>query len=128
MAKTGMYSILAAVASLAAATDARAMDARFAWSGIPRCSRVSPAFTMHGVPAGTASLRFALRDEDRPGSNHGGATIPYAGPSVPRGAVDHRGPCPPEGQMHLYFWTVDAIDAVGNVLATASASGRFPPN
>ncbi|MGB9118721.1 MAG: phospholipid-binding protein, partial [Bradyrhizobium sp.] len=36
----------------------------------------------------------------------------------------YTGPCPPSGQ-HIYRFTVQALDASGKVLASASASRPF---
>ncbi len=113
--------------ALAAATPASAMSASFSWAGIAACSGPSPAFTVTSAPAGTANLRFAMRDQNVPGFNHGGGTVPFAGGKVAQGAIGYRGPCPPGGETHLYIWTIEALDASGKVLATTTAQGKFPP-
>ena len=116
-----------AVAALATASPASAMSASFSWNGIAACSGPSPAFSVTGAPAGTANLRFAMRDQNAPNYNHGGGTVPFAGGKVAQGAISYRGPCPPGGEVHRYVWTIEALDASGKVLATATAQGRFPP-
>jgi phosphatidylethanolamine-binding protein (PEBP) family uncharacterized protein len=126
-----MKSIVIATSFVAiafvAATPAFAMSASFSWTGIAACSGPSPAFTISGAPAGTASLRFAMRDRNAPDYNHGGGTVAFAGGRVAQGAISYRGPCPPGGETHLYVWTIEALDASGKVLATTTAQGKFPP-
>ena len=87
----------------------------------------SPPFTLNGIPAGTRKLRFTMTDLDAPNFVHGGGAIVYGGQrSIPQGAFSYRGPCPPSGQ-HRYRWTVDAEDAAGHTLATATITRKFPP-
>jgi len=123
--------IAAVAASLllpvAIATPASAMSASFSWNGITACSGPSPAFTVSGAPAGTANLRFAMRDQNVPDYNHGGGTVPFGGGKVAQGAISYRGPCPPGGETHVYIWTIEALDGSGKVLATTRAQGKFPP-
>jgi phosphatidylethanolamine-binding protein (PEBP) family uncharacterized protein len=116
-----------ALATLTIASPASAMSASFSWNGITACSGPSPAFTVSGAPAGTASLRFAMRDQNVPDYNHGGGTVAFAGGKVAQGAISYRGPCPPGGESHLYIWTIEALDGSGKVLATTTAQGKFPP-
>jgi hypothetical protein len=116
-----------ALAALVTATPASAMSASFSWNGIAACSGPTPAFSVSGAPAGTANLRFAMRDQNVPDYNHGGGTVAFAGGKVAQGAISYRGPCPPGGETHLYIWTIEALDASGKVLATTTAQGRFPP-
>jgi hypothetical protein len=54
------------------------------WDGIKACSgqpisSPSPAFSMSGVPAGTAELEFRMVDLDAPRFNHGGGKVRYTG-------------------------------------------------
>ncbi|WP_237481747.1 hypothetical protein [Lichenibacterium dinghuense] len=112
---------------LATALPAAAFSARFSWRGIPACGTVSPAFALKGVPRGTASLNFALRDRDAPDAPESGSTVPYAGRgAVPKGAVTYTGPCPPKGTSHHYIWTIHAIDAKGGDLDMTEAAGNYP--
>ena len=110
----------------------RAQMSRFAvdvtWAGSKSCfDPQSPPFTLNGVPPGTQRLHFAMKDLDAPDFRHGGGTVAYDGQRlVPRGAFSYRGPCPPQGQ-HRYQWTVEAVDAAGHTLATASITQKFPP-
>jgi hypothetical protein len=98
------------------------------WAGSKSCfDPQSPPFTLNGVPPGTQRLHFAMKDLDAPDFRHGGGTVAYDGQRlVPRGAFSYRGPCPPQGQ-HRYQWTVEAVDAAGHTLATASITQKFPP-
>ncbi len=114
-------------ALLSGASPAAALSATFSWRGIPACGTVSPAFALKGVPRGTASLSFALRDRDAPDAPQSGATVPYAGRgTVPKGAVAYTGPCPPKGARHHYIWTIHALDPHGADLDMAEAAGNYP--
>jgi phosphatidylethanolamine-binding protein (PEBP) family uncharacterized protein len=122
-----LASAVIGLALLGAPGEANAFGASFSWSGIPACSSVSPAFRLSGVPKGTKRLRFRMTDLNKPSYPHGGATVNYSGSSVRRGAIGYTGPCPPGGERHRYRWTVQALDASGKVLGTASATRTFPP-
>jgi phosphatidylethanolamine-binding protein (PEBP) family uncharacterized protein len=105
------------------AVDADAMSASFRW-----CAG-SPEFTLSGVPAGAANLRFAMTDLDVPGYDHGGGTIRYDGVrTIPCGAFSgaFKGPSPPPGQVHRYRWKIEALGANGKALATTSAQRKYP--
>ena len=107
---------LAAVAALAlAATPARAdaFSARFSWAGIPACAKISPAFTLAGVPAGTKTIGFTMHDLDVPGFRHRGSAVAFTGDTVARGAIKYIGPCPPGGAHHRYRWNIEARDVFG---------------
>lgn len=123
--KLGLIAASALLFTLAPHT-ASAMSAAFTWAGIAPCEKVSPAFTLKDVPAGTEKLSFVMHDRDAPHFQHGGSTILYAGPKVPSGAIAYIGPCPPTGSVHHYVWTVEALDGKGKVLAKAMAEGSFP--
>jgi phosphatidylethanolamine-binding protein (PEBP) family uncharacterized protein len=103
------------------------MPVRFSWTGIPACASISPAFELKVVPIGTKHLRFAMTDLNVPKFPHGGSTIAYNGEKVSRGAIRYTGPCPPRGDRHNYRWTVEALDAAGNILAKGRATAAFPP-
>ena len=118
---------LAIALMMATTKHAGAFSAAFSWAGIPACEKISPAFRLAGVPAGTKLLRFAMVDLDVPTFRHGGSTINYDGETVGQGAVSYIGPCPPASQRHRYRWTIEALDAGGKVLATATATDIFPP-
>lgn len=117
----------AAALMLASMQDASAFTARFSWSGIKPCDRVSPAFTIIDAPKDTQSLRLTMRDEDAPNFRHGGGAVAYdGGGTVPQGAINYIGPCPPAGSVHRYVWTIEALDKSRKVIARANAEGRFP--
>jgi phosphatidylethanolamine-binding protein (PEBP) family uncharacterized protein len=121
---------LATVAALAlAAMPARAVafGVRFSWAGIPACAKISPAFTLAGVPAGTKMLSFVMHDLDVPGFHHGGSSVAFTGDTVAQGAIKYIGPCPPGGAHHRYRWSIEARDASGKVIATTATSRTFPP-
>ena len=113
--------------SLGFALPAHALTAKFSWSGTSRCTNESPPFFITGAPEATRQLRFLMRDADMPSFNHGGSTVAYPDTGkVPMGAIAYIGPCPPEDETHRYVWTIDALDASGNVLATTQVEGNFP--
>jgi phosphatidylethanolamine-binding protein (PEBP) family uncharacterized protein len=120
-------SILAMLTLTVVAAGAETFSVHFSWAGIPACEETSPAFELAGVPAGTRRLSFNMTDLDVPTFHHGGSAIPYEGSAVKRGAIRYIGPCPPGGQRHRYRWTVQALDAAGKVLGTATATATFPP-
>ena len=127
---TSSLPVLAAavgLAMVAAPGEAKAFSARFSWAGIPACEKISPAFELSGVPAGTKQLRFAMKDLDVPTFHHGGSTIAYQGDAVRKGAIRYIGPCPPRGERHRYRWTIEALDAADRVIGTATATAPFPP-
>jgi phosphatidylethanolamine-binding protein (PEBP) family uncharacterized protein len=119
---------LAAAASVAGLSSAHAFEASFSWKGVAACSGGSPAFTIKGAPAGTAQLRFGLKDLNAIDFPHGGSTVAYAGKgTVPAGAINYRAPCPPAGEHHKYVWTIESLDASGKVLGKTQVSGVYPP-
>jgi len=126
--QTMLFAIaLAGLAVAAAPAKSASFSARFSWAGIPACQKISPAFELSGVPSGTERLRFEMKDLNVPGFHHGGSIVAYAGDAVKQGAIRYIGPCPPGGERHRYRWTIEALDAAGKVLGTASAQATFPP-
>jgi phosphatidylethanolamine-binding protein (PEBP) family uncharacterized protein len=121
-----------AAAALAASSpvtaQAPAFSVDFTWDGTAACfDPKSPPFSLAGVPPGTQQLTFVMKDLDAPTFVHGGGFISFAGQNqVSRGAFSYKGPCPPSGQ-HTYQWTVQAQDATGRTLATATVAKKFPP-
>ncbi len=102
------------------------IEVAFTWAGIEACSLISPAFTVTGVPEGTIRLRFTMTDLDVPSYEHGGGTVGFSGhPEIPAGAFRYKGTCPPSGS-HRYRWTVQALDASGQVVGEGSATRDFP--
>jgi phosphatidylethanolamine-binding protein (PEBP) family uncharacterized protein len=129
MIKFSLLWLSAIVGLTMAAMPARAnaFTASFSWAGIPACEKISPAFELAGVPAGTKQLRFSMKDLDVPTFHHGGSTIAYQGDAVKQGAIRYIGPCPPRGERHRYRWTIEALDAAGQVMGSTSATATFPP-
>lgn len=128
------YLPLIALGMIATAGPARAdMALSFpSWGDIPRCtsghpnSVGNPQFSLTGVPAGTATVTFRLKDLDVPNYNHGGATLRMTSSgTVPFGTFTYKSPCPPGG-VHTYEWTATAQDAQGAVLAVAKARRKYP--
>jgi hypothetical protein len=97
MKRSALSWLSAIVALMIAAMPAHAdaLSASFSWSGIPACEKISPAFTLAGVPAGTKRLRFEMHDLNVPDFHHGGSAVAYEGAAVPQGAIHYIGPCPP---------------------------------
>lgn len=97
----------------------------FEWGPTGKCfDSKSPPIKLSGVPKGTAKLRFRMRDLDAPNYHHGGGTVAYSGAnSLPYGAFRYKGPCPPS--PHVYRFSVDALDAKGKKLGSATAKKRF---
>jgi hypothetical protein len=123
---------IVALAVVAASSPASAQAPSFgvdvSWDGTAACfDPKSPPFTLSGVPTGTKRLTFVMKDLDAPSFPHGGGTIAFTGQTqVSRGAFSYKGPCPPSGQ-HSYQWMVEAQDAAGKTLATATVTKKFPP-
>ena len=115
------------LAMAAAPGRAEAFTARFSWSGIPACEKISPAFDLGGVPAGTKRLRFEMTDLDVPTFYHGGSTIAYQSEAVRQGVIRYIGPCPPRGERHRYRWSIEALDASDRVLGRTETTQTFPP-
>jgi phosphatidylethanolamine-binding protein (PEBP) family uncharacterized protein len=121
-----MKTILLVPFALFAASPAVAADmaVSFSW-----CGTRSPDFTLANVPKGTAQLDLRMVDLFVPGYPHGGGKLAFKGQkAIPCGAITSgfEGPSPPPPQVHEYQWTVKALDAGGQVLATAKASRRYP--
>ena len=123
---SSLCAVLAPLAALAQAGFAVTPT----WEGVKACSgqptsSPSPAFSLAGVPAGTAELEFRMVDLDAPSFNHGGGKVRYGGQArIPPGAFQFIGPCPP--QTHRYEWTVTARDGSGKSLGTARAIKNYP--
>ena len=102
------------------------------WGNIPSCdignpNKVgNPAFVLKGLPEGTTTVQFRLKDLDVPSYNHGGSKriSMTADGIVPAGSFTYKSPCPPSG-AHTYEWTVTARKG-GKVLARATAQRRYP--
>ena len=112
------------LALLASPAAAQSFSASFRW-----CPQASPAFSLRGVPKGTAKINLTMMDLDVPSFQHGGGDVAYSGQnSIPCGALSkatYSGPNPPSGS-HTYRWTIKALNAGGGVLAQTTAQRRFP--
>lgn len=70
-------------------------------------------------------------DNDFTSFDHGGGSVDASSlvnSGIPSGALKrYRGPCPPNFSSfgHDYTWTFQAMDAAGNVLATATKTKTF---
>ena len=104
----------------------------FEWGDIPKCTSgnpntvANPVFKLEGLPAGTTSVQFKLKDRDVPGYDHGGSKrlgITSSG-RVPTGVFKYKSPCPPNG-VHTYEWTATARNG-NKVIGTAVASRKYP--
>lgn len=122
-----VFTGLALSASMAAADFTISFD----WGDIPRCTSGrpntvgSPAFILRGVPTGTTTIQFRLKDLNVPGYNHGGGTVKVGRDGkLPFGVFQYKSPCPPGG-AHTYEWTATA-KAGNTTLATAKARRIYP--
>ena len=104
---------------------------------------VSPPLDWSGVPEGTAELRLTLTDPDAPGGTFTHWSVAGIDPSssgvgegsLPAGGTEQRndfgsaaygGPCPPRGRgPHRYVFTIDALDADGAALGSATLRTTF---
>lgn len=104
---------------------------------------LSPPLSWSGVPEGATELRISVTDPDAPSGTfthwlvtgiHPSASGVEEG-SVPAGGTEEEnsfgergygGPCPPRGHdPHRYVFTVEAVDAAGQVLATAALIATY---
>jgi len=119
-------------------TDGNPIPTEFTCDG----SDVSPELKWTGVPASTKSLALICDDPDAPsgtfvhwviyGIPPGENQLPKAVPSTPTldsgarqgkngfGTTGYRGPCPPRGGPHRYFFRLYALDAAIDAPAGAS--------
>lgn len=125
-------SITAALTALATPASADMSLGFASWGDIPRCTTGrpntvgNPVFTLSGVPGGTATVEFRLKDLNVPSYNHGGAKLRITrSGTVPFGTFTYKSPCPPSG-VHTYEWTATARDAAGAVLDSAKARRKYP--
>ena len=128
-----MRSLLLSVAVLGLSATAAAAEftISFQWGNTPACNNGraktigNPAFVVRGLPAGTETVEFRMKDIDYPQYNHGGGKV-RVGQSgqLPPNLFRYKSPCPPNGS-HTYEWRAEAR-AGRQVLATASARRRYP--
>jgi phosphatidylethanolamine-binding protein (PEBP) family uncharacterized protein len=108
-------------------TGAQAMTVNVDWTGTAQCfDTQSPIFKIKGVPKKAVKLRLNMTDLDAPNYPHGGGEVAYKGEAqLPKGAFRYTGPCPPS--IHNYQWTVEALDASGQLVDTTKVVMPFPP-
>lgn len=124
----GAGALLAACQTTPVAEDAAALGVDFTWSERSRCSPVSPAIKVTGVPEDTAYLKVTMKDLNKPNYRHGGGEVAYEGSgAIAEGALgQYKGPCPPMGQ-HTYRFTVEALNADKNLILGVGQSERLFP-
>lgn len=126
-----LTSLTLAALAFSATTASAEFTIAFEWGDIPNCRSGnpnvvgSPAFVLSGVPAGTTSIEFSLKDRNNAGYNHGGGRVNVGSDGqLPFGAFTYLSPCPPMG-ANTYVWTATAR-ANKKVLARASATRKYP--
>jgi hypothetical protein len=123
----------------AALSDGGTVPTRFTCDG----DDVSPPLSWSEVPEDATELRISLRDPDAPGGTFTHWVVAGIDPSssgvdqdaVPAGGTEgmnsfgeraYGGPCPPHGdEPHRYVFTVEALDAAGDVLASAELTTTY---
>jgi len=135
--KIGQVSLVFATAILAIAFHMQSAQAAgfkisFSWGNLKKCNSgnpnrvTNPKFSLSGVPKGTKTIQFSMKDLAVPSYRHGGGKVKYNGESsIAPGAFKYKSPCPPGGR-HTYQWTAIAKDAKGKKLATATAKRKYP--
>lgn len=125
------FTLTLTAALLAASTAAADMTLSFQWGNIPNCRSGrpgtvgSPEFIVKGVPAGTTTIEFRMKDLNAPSYNHGGGKVKMTGSGkLPFGAFKYKSPCPPGG-VHTYEWTATA-KAGSKTIARAKARRKYP--
>jgi phosphatidylethanolamine-binding protein (PEBP) family uncharacterized protein len=122
-----VFSAGLALSLVATESRASAFTASLHWCSKTPHSTVSPAFTLSGAPKGTVSLSLEMTDHQS-SYHHGGGTVRYEGEHIDCGAIASGwvGPFPPDGEVHVYEFTIKALDAGGKVLGVAHATRKFP--
>ena len=124
--------LLAAIIACSSSVFAQELSVDWEWKVAHRCNSTSPAVTVKGIPAGTASLSFQMNDLDFQNKDHGGGSVQHAGSTdvaIPEGALkaNYLGPCPNNFSSfgHDYAIAVKALGADGAVLASGSNKKTF---
>jgi phosphatidylethanolamine-binding protein (PEBP) family uncharacterized protein len=101
------------------------MSVSFRW-----CDGTSPAFTFNHIPRKTAVLELKMVDRNAPAYDHGGGRVQYTKqeslPCGEFGMSSFRPPAPPAGEVHLYVWTVRALDKDMKLLDQTQVARKFP--
>jgi Raf kinase inhibitor-like YbhB/YbcL family protein len=116
-----------------------ALPVRFTCEG----DDISPPLSWSGAPEDASALRLSLTDPDAPRGTFTHWLVTGIDPSssdvgqgmVPAGGTEQRndfgkaaygGPCPPQGHdPHRYVFTIEALGASDDVLATAQLTATF---
>ena len=122
-----------------ALSDGGTVPIRFTCDG----DNISPPLSWSGVPEDATELRVSLRDPDAPGGTFTHWLVAGIDPSssgvdqdaVPAGGMEgmnsfgkraYGGPCPPRGDdPHRYVFTIEALVAAGDVLASAELTTTY---
>jgi Raf kinase inhibitor-like YbhB/YbcL family protein len=102
---------------------------------------LSPHLMWSEAPNGTASLQLRVVDPDAPNGSFLHWAVDGIDPSVRSvrqgadaegqallndfGEESWGGPCPPEGEVHRYIFTISAIDAMDEVLAKGAFIAKY---
>ena len=108
--------------------DAVRLGVSFSFNQKHRCTEISPAIHITGVPAGTVKFRVKLVDLDITSYNHGGGTVQNDGSGIiEEGALKsgYTGPCPPSGS-HRYKFIVYSLDENNDAIGVGESIRRFP--
>lgn len=126
-----LFTTTLSAALLLAGAASADMTLSFKWGDIPSCrsgkpGRVgNPEFIVKGVPSGTTSIEFRMKDLNATSYNHGGGKVKMSqSGKVPFGVFKYKSPCPPGG-VHTYEWTATAR-AGSKVLERAKARRKYP--
>jgi Raf kinase inhibitor-like YbhB/YbcL family protein len=121
-----------------ALSEGAAMPTRFTCDG----ENVSPPLRWSGVPEDATKLRISLTDPDAPRgtfthwlvtgvdpatSKVEEGTVPVDGTEGRNdfGDTGYGGPCPPAGAPHRYVFTVEALDAAGNIVGSGQLTTTY---
>ena len=121
-----------------AMSEGGAMPTRFTCDG----ENVSPPLRWSGVPEDVTELRIRLTDRDAPRGTFTHWLVTRVDPAiskveegtVPVGGTEGRndfgdtgygGPCPPAGAPHRYVFTVEALDAEGNIVGSGQLTTTY---
>ena len=119
--------VLAGCQTTKDAPNLATLGVSFDWQPKHKCSSTPPAFEITNIPASTKTLDFWMTDLNKTSYTHGGGSVEYKGSgSIPEGAFNYKGPCPPSGS-HNYEFEVKALNAAGDtVLGRGKAVRAFP--